>query len=72
MTSLLARLVKNEGDLHCRRPGFDPWVGKIPMQSTSCKMQGWVNHKLESRLQEKYQHLRYADDTTLMSESEVE
>ena len=21
------------------------------MQSTSCKMQGWMNHKLESRLQ---------------------
>ena len=25
------------------------------MQSTSCKMLGWMNHKLESRLQEKYQ-----------------
>ena len=25
------------------------------MQSTSCKMPGWMKHKLESRLQEKYQ-----------------
>ena len=25
------------------------------MQSTSCKMQGWMKHKLESRLQDKYQ-----------------
>ena len=23
--------------------------------NTSCKMEGWMNHKLESRLQEKYQ-----------------
>ena len=26
--SLVAQLVKNR--LQCRRPGFDPWVGKIP------------------------------------------
>ena len=25
------------------------------MQSTSCKMLGWMKHKLESRLREKYQ-----------------
>ena len=25
------------------------------MQSTSCKMPGWMKDKLESRLQEKYQ-----------------
>ena len=25
------------------------------MQSTSCKMPGWINHKLETRLQEKIQ-----------------
>ena len=25
------------------------------MQSTSCEMPGWMKHKLESRLQEKYQ-----------------
>ena len=25
------------------------------MQSTSCEMLDWVKHKLESRLQEKYQ-----------------
>ena len=26
--SLVAQLVKNQ--LQCKRPGFDPWVGKIP------------------------------------------
>ena len=25
------------------------------MQSTSCEMMGWMKHKLESKLQEKYQ-----------------
>ena len=28
--SLVAQLVKNLICLQCRRPGFDPWVGKIP------------------------------------------
>ena len=37
------------------------------MQSTSCKMPGWMKHKLESR---NINNLRYADDTTLMAESE--
>ena len=47
--------------------------------STSCEMLGWMKqmlgwmkHKLESRLQEKYQNLRYEDDTTLTAESEEE
>ena len=31
-----------------------------------------MKHKLESRLLEKYQNLKYADDTTLMAESEEE
>ena len=36
------------------------------MQSTSCEMQGWMKHKLESRLPgETSINLRYADDTTL-------
>ena len=36
-------------------------------------MLGWMKQKLESRLLgEKYQYLRYADDTTLMAESEEE
>ena len=36
-------------------------------------MPGWMKHKLESRLLgEKYHYLRYADDTTLMAESEEE
>ena len=43
------------------------------MQSTSCEMPGWMKHKLESRLPgEIINSLRYADDTTLMAESEEE
>ena len=43
------------------------------MQSTSSKIQGWMNHKLVSRLSgENINNLRYADDTTLMAESEEE
>ena len=41
------------------------------MQSTSCEMPGWINHRLESRLLEEVSTTsRYADDTTLMAESE--
>ena len=43
------------------------------MQSVSCKMLGWMKHMLESRLPgENINNLRYADDTTLMTESEEE
>ena len=35
-------------------------------------MLDWIKHKLESRLLEKNQNLRYADDTTLMAENEEE
>ena len=38
------------------------------MQSTSWETLGWKKHKLESRLPGE----RYADDTTLMGESEKE
>ena len=41
----------------------------IYMQSTSHKMPGWINHRLESRLPINISNLRYADDTTLMAES---
>ena len=40
------------------------------MQSTSWEMPGWMKHKLESRLPGEINNLRYADDTTLMAESE--
>ena len=33
-------------------------------------MLGWRKHKLESRLPGEINNLRYADDTTLMAESE--
>ena len=28
--SIVAQLVKKKICLQCRRPGFDPWVGKVP------------------------------------------
>ena len=31
---------------------------------------GWMKHKLESRLPGNISNLKYADDTTLMAESE--
>jgi len=35
--------------------------------------EGWMNHKLESRLPESnINNLRYADDSTLMAESKEE
>ena len=40
------------------------------MQSTSCEMPGWMNHKLESRLLgENINNLRYANNTILMAET---
>ena len=42
------------------------------MLSTSCKMPGWMKHKLESIVGRNINHLRYAEDTTLMAESKEE
>ena len=43
------------------------------MQNKSCKMPGWMNHKLESRFPGRnINNLRYEDDTTLMAESKEE
>ena len=44
------------------------------MQTTSCKMLGWMKHKLESKLPRggNIDNLRYADDTTLTADSEEE
>ena len=39
------------------------------MQSTSCEMPGWMAFKMAGR---NVSNLRYADDTTLMAESEEE
>ena len=41
------------------------------IHSTSCKMPGWMNHRLELRLPGEIS-IRYADDTTLMTDSEEE
>ena len=43
------------------------------MQSTSSKFPDWIKHKLESGLPGRnINNLRYADDSTLMAESEEE
>ena len=42
------------------------------MQSTSWETLDWKKHKLESRLPGEISITRYADDTTLMAESEEE
>ena len=39
---------------------------------TFCEMLGWIKHKLESRMLGEINNLIYADDTTLMAESEEE
>ena len=43
------------------------------MQSTSCKMLGWMKQKLESRFAwRNVSNVRYADDTTHMAEGNEE
>ena len=42
------------------------------MQSTSWETLVWKKHDLESRVPGEMSNLRYADDTTLMAESEEE
>ena len=42
------------------------------MQSTSCEMPVWINHNWNQDCRENINSLRYADDTTLMAESEEE
>ena len=43
------------------------------MQSTSCEILGWMKHELEIKIiKRNINNLRYADDTTFMSESEEE
>ena len=42
------------------------------IQSTSCKMSGWMKHKLESIVGRNINNLRYADDTIFMAEGEEE
>ena len=42
------------------------------MQSTSCKMPGWMKHSWIKISWRNINNHRYADDTTLMAESEEE
>ena len=41
-------------------------------RSTSCKMPGWMKHTEIKITRRNINNLRYADDTTLMAESEEE
>ena len=50
-----------------RRPAY-----LIYMQNTSWETLAWKKHKLESIAGRNINNLRYADDTTLMAESEEE
>ena len=42
------------------------------MQGTSCEMPGWMKHNWIKIAKRNINNLRYADDTTLMEESEEE
>ena len=42
------------------------------VKSTSCEMLDWMKQSWNQDCREKYQNLRYADDTILMAESEEE
>ena len=42
------------------------------MQSTSIETLGWMKHKLDQDSQRNINNLGYADDTTLVAESEEE
>ena len=70
LTCLLRNLYAGQGTIVRNRLGTTHWfqLGKeyvkavychpaclTFMQSTSCEMPGWMKHKLETRLQEKYQ-----------------
>ena len=44
----------------------------IYMQSTSYEMLGWMTHKWNQDCRSNINNLKYADDTTLMAESEEE
>ena len=82
------RVFSNELTLRMRWPKYwsfsfsiipskeHPGLISFRMQSTPCEMPGWMKHKLESTLPRLLGEisitLRYADDTTLMAESEEE
>ena len=75
---LLTRVRTGRGITDCSKSGKD-YVKAVychpayltSMQSTSCKMLGWMKHKLESRILGE-SNVRYTDDTTLMAESAEE
>ena len=69
------QLICSKSGKECDRAVYCHLAYLTDMRSTSCKMPGWRKHKLESRTQKhlprrNIKNLRYADDTTLMAESE--
>ena len=73
---LLTRVRTGRGITDCSKSGKD-YVKAVychpayltSMQSTSCKMLGWMKHKLESTLSGEISITSDTDDTTLMAES---
>ena len=64
-----SKLGKQYSKAMCYHPAYLTYM----QQSASYKMLGWMNHKLESRLQEEiWTTSEDTDDTTLMAESEEE
>ena len=62
-----SKLGKEYKDVYCHLAYF------TYMQSTSCKVPGWMKHKLEYKTAwRNINNLRYVDNTTLMAESEEE
>ena len=43
---------------------------KTHIQSTACKIPGWMTHKMESRFPGEYQQCQIHNDTTLVPENE--
>ena len=71
-------LLKTEKEVQCNQAAYCQLAYLTSIQSTSCKMLGWMNHKLESRLfgeikikqkKKKHRNLRYANNIALMAES---
>ena len=73
--SLIAQLVKKKTCLQCRRPQFDPWVGKIPWRRERLptvfwpgEFHGCIVHgvaKSRTRLGDFHVHLTWAPASAL-------
>ena len=71
---LFKKIRDTKGTFHAKMGSINCYPAYLTyMQSTSWEMLDWKKHKLESRLPgENINNLRYADDTTLLADSEEE